>query len=279
MKNYFALVAQEFLAKSRQLYQFVPSHGPSIGSANEILIRDFLKQNLPKWFSVGHGFIALQDGSLSREIDVLVHRASMYAPLFSIDDFVVVTPDSAIYAIEVKTRINRRVFHDALQSLAKAKEIEPRISTSLFVYNAPSLRTICTYIESFDVLGTPIDSFPTIYGLGKYRLEFNPTILNKTHGVGVHAYNESKGSATVLERFFFDIYRRLEIAINDDLKAGIDNVIHARNNSIFTRGRLSYASKASDLELVSFVERPEKWLIHGVPADEYGGGDQADASN
>src|SRR5688572_18331257 len=132
MNDYFNLIATEFAAQSRQIKQFVKSHGPSIGTVHEILIRSFLKKYLPRWVSAGHGFVISPEGTLSKQCDILIYNSTYYSPLYQIEDFLVLPPESVIAVIEVKTVLTKKMLNDAIENLASIKILNSDIDTSLF---------------------------------------------------------------------------------------------------------------------------------------------------
>ena len=263
MNEYFDLLANEFASQSAQIKQFVKSHGPSIGAAHEIMLRSFLKKYLPKWVSVGHGFILARTGLLSRECDIIIYNSNYYSPLYQIEDFVVLAPESVICVIEVKTVLNRRMLHDSLANLVTVKRIRPDVETSLIVFRPPSLQAICTHLESFDFTALPKELIPDqIFGLTKYalhRMDFRSD-LDKTRGVGFMS-QEGKTSGSIFELFYHRLYSKIEMDINKSIKDGIDNIWEEVRNpevdgsSFQMHGRLGYASlKLSDFKLAVKVQ-------------------------
>lgn len=270
MSDYFTLVADEFHARSRQLREFVSTHGPSIGTANEVLIRDFLQTALPKWVSVGHGFVLTSTEQASRETDILVYRSLLYAPLFGIRDFVVVPPESVVAAIEVKTRVSQASFHDALWNLISMKRITPDCITSLFIYNPPSLACVERYLKAFDFSDVASEHFPDfIYGLSRFAFEAaNIVEADKREGRGYVDFtpkNQTGRKDFIFEKFFYDLYRRIEVTINQDLKNGIDNVWRVSEGVMASAGRLKYSGPSDPaLRLVTFSERKRTGPNHAL---------------
>jgi hypothetical protein len=77
------------------------------GSHCEILLRDFLRQNLLRWMSVDKGYIygrtqRGQNDSHCPEIDILIHDTQDYTPIFRMGDFVIVQPEAVLGIIQVK---------------------------------------------------------------------------------------------------------------------------------------------------------------------------------
>ncbi len=253
MNDYFNLIATEFAAQSAQIKQFVKSHGPSIGAAHEILLRSFLKKYLPKWVSVGHGFIIDKGNSLSKECDVLIYNSLYYSPLYQIEDFLVLAPESVIAVIEVKSGLNKKMLHDSICNLGAVKTINPDIDVSLFVYRPPSLNTIFEYIQSYDFSEMKEECIPDrIYGMSKYALERVTFYDSKGEKPAAIGYL-TKGSYAkpkvgfVFESFYYDLYVRVEAAINDGIKSGINynwiaKIDEENNPPVITHGRSRYAT-------------------------------------
>jgi hypothetical protein len=107
MDDFFTFVAMEFHARSLQIRQLLKVHGPSIGTGHEVLLRAFLRDYLPKMFSVGHGFVRKADGEISAQCDLLIYNSTQYAPLYVIDDSLYF---SVAAAIEIKSSVTRDAF-------------------------------------------------------------------------------------------------------------------------------------------------------------------------
>ena len=150
--------------------------------------------------------------------------------------------------------------HDALTNLISAKQLRPQATTSLFIYNAPMLRTIESYLQSFDFSQVEARHFPDhIYGLSKFCLRsMNVTNKDNRRGVGFLDFTPSTQTGKkdcIFEQFFYDLYSRLEISINQDLKAGINNVWEIKENSVTIHSRLKYATpRDTTVKLVCFAE-------------------------
>jgi hypothetical protein len=265
MNDYFSLVTTEFYARSRQLRQFIPNHGLSIGTANEVILRDFLQQYLPGWVSVGHGFILDPSGHASKECDILIYRSMLYAPLFRVKDFIVLQPEAVMSVIEVKTSVTKKAFHSALENLIAAKEINPKIITTLFIFAPPRLETIAKYLEDFNFQGVLAKHIPDyIYGLSTFALQsYNCINIDNKKGIGFLDFtprNQEEGKDAIFEKFYYDLYTKIEIYLNQDLKSGINNIIQLKTDedskdNCVMHGRLKYMGmKPADMKLIHFLE-------------------------
>ena len=59
--------------------------------------------------SVEQGFILSQNGKMSKQCDILIYDSHYFAPIYRINDIVVVPSDSVIAIIEVKTTITKKI--------------------------------------------------------------------------------------------------------------------------------------------------------------------------
>lgn len=112
-ESFYRLKALELLNRIEQIRQFVKCHNLSIGLFAEQLIRDSLREMLPKKYEVAHGFI-LNEKQISHECDVIIYNSQDYAPIFRWNDFVVIEASAVHSVIEVKTSIRRPSFEKVL---------------------------------------------------------------------------------------------------------------------------------------------------------------------
>jgi hypothetical protein len=114
-KNYVDL----FRAQRDQVHLLLGGqHNYSSGTFREGLLRNFLASVLPKSVSVDSGFIYGFDKiQNSRQIDILIWDSSRHSAIFRTGEFAIVSPESVIAAISVKTTLDRRALHDCLDNL------------------------------------------------------------------------------------------------------------------------------------------------------------------
>src|SRR3990172_5408222 len=99
----FKGIEQEMLGAISQA-NVIP-HNLSKGQSIEEIFRNFLKDRLPKSISVGSGIIVDSNGSVSKQLDVIVYD-SLKTPLFYQDQVTQIIPVECVYAvIEVKKEI------------------------------------------------------------------------------------------------------------------------------------------------------------------------------
>lgn len=148
MSNYFELVSRELLIKLAQVKYFITKHNPTIGVLTEEILRDFLKAHLPNFVCVEQGFIMGNDGMLSKQCDILIYDYLSYAPLYRANDIAVVPPESVIAVIEVKTTVNKAIFHNVIDYF-KSFDCLPNAKTYLFIFNSNSIDKIGGYLRSY----------------------------------------------------------------------------------------------------------------------------------
>lgn len=153
MSNYFEFVSQELLIKLAQVKSYITKHNPTIGVLTEEILRDFLNNHLPNLVSVEQGFIINKSGKLSKQCDVLIYDSQSYSPLYRINDIVVVPSESVIAVIEVKTTINKAIFHSVIDYFKSFDHLE-NARTYLFIFNSKSVSHIDEYFHSYKHKGT-----------------------------------------------------------------------------------------------------------------------------
>jgi hypothetical protein len=97
------------------------------GTHCEILLRDLLRQFLPGYYRADKGFIygRLAFGEESKhcpEIDVLIHDAQNFRPVFQLEDFVIVQAKATHGAIQVKRRMDTEQLREGIDNAVEARE-------------------------------------------------------------------------------------------------------------------------------------------------------------
>jgi hypothetical protein len=130
--SYFGMIGDAFSNKVNLLAQLIRDvHDPSLGEYKESLLRNTVRDFLPRQFEVATGFVlfpvsglpqfnlvvpeAAQDAfTVSKQLDIIVFDSQRYPVLFRDGDFVVLRPESVLAIIEVKGTISKDHVHDAL---------------------------------------------------------------------------------------------------------------------------------------------------------------------
>lgn len=122
IENYFKDLTKELEAlKNRVRHYIHDAHWLSDGEWKESVLRTILKRHLPSNIGVGRGFVVKAEQS-STQIDVLLYDNTKPI-LFQDGDFVIVTTDSVLGVIEVKTRLKRaETLREAVNSVCEIAE-------------------------------------------------------------------------------------------------------------------------------------------------------------
>ena len=224
MSNYFQFASQELLLKLAQLKEFIKNHNPTVGILTEEILRSFLRTHLPKAVSIEQGFILTPEGKLSKQCDIIIYDSQSYSPFYRINDIVIVPAESVISIIEVKTTINKSIFHEAINYFKDIPFIEG-CKTHLFIFNSGSMSNIEKYFASYEHPGQyqmfDHDTFQKlpdeITGINEsYHLAKNFVITDRDE-IGYQSvyYKDQKGTdISALQLFFMSIYQTVENHIN-----------------------------------------------------------------
>ena len=119
-----ALRGQADLALAK-LHVTAISRNPSIkGSSREEVIREFIRCFLPSSYAIGHGEVFSERNERSKQIDVIIHD-ELFSPVFKTADGGILVPCEAVYgSAEVKTRLDKTGWCQALENIASIKRLK-----------------------------------------------------------------------------------------------------------------------------------------------------------
>jgi hypothetical protein len=223
VENYYELVSQELLNKLSQIKLFIKKHNPTIGVLTEEILRDFLRRNLPKIVSVEQGFILTSEGELSKQCDIIIYNSLLYSPFYRINDIIVVPKESVVAVVEVKTTINKKIFHNAIDYFNQISSITPA-RKYLFIYNSESIVKIDNYFNSYKHQGdyqefdhdTFQDLPDEITGINEsFHLKKDCVITDGDYmGYTSYFYEDREGTEiNALLHFYLSIYEEVEAYI------------------------------------------------------------------
>ncbi|MBC8263735.1 MAG: hypothetical protein H8E47_06395 [Anaerolineales bacterium] len=151
MVQYCSGIAKEFEAKLNRIRTFVPDHNLTSGTANEIILRDFLAHLSTGRYVVGQGFICSPTASdlVSKQCDILVYDHHDYPLVHSEGEVVLVFPDAAKMVIEVKTSLDKKALEDALENIRSAKQLNYTINGVVFAYKSPNPETVIGHLQQY----------------------------------------------------------------------------------------------------------------------------------
>lgn len=118
--KFFSSYNNELKSKVQRLDDLIGrDHWLSVGDYKESMLRDLLKNVIPKKFEVSTGFVvaATKEGKpiKSKQIDILIWDSTNYAPIFRDKDFVIVPPEACKAIIEVKGKLTSEEFKNSLK--------------------------------------------------------------------------------------------------------------------------------------------------------------------
>lgn len=95
------------------------------GVFREEILRKFLVSLLPESLSVDTGYVhGFNEGRTSKQIDILVWDSSRFPAIFRAGQFVVVSPEAVVAAIEVKSNMGLQDIRDGISNLRSLVELD-----------------------------------------------------------------------------------------------------------------------------------------------------------
>ena len=99
----------------------IGKHASTTGSNREDLIKNFLKDLLPKYFQYGSGIIIDNEGNKSKQQDIIIY--SPFISIFSAKSSIYPL-DSVSGVIEVKSNLNKSELKDTMKKIALLKKMK-----------------------------------------------------------------------------------------------------------------------------------------------------------
>jgi hypothetical protein len=123
--NVADLIANEAERLAAAFRQKLIPHAGEFGRAREEIVREFLRQQLPKRFGVGTGFVIDVHGNVSKQTDVIVYD-SQACPVFSSAGGAQLFPCEGVVCVgQIKSNVKSKAeYHDALMNLQSVKILD-----------------------------------------------------------------------------------------------------------------------------------------------------------
>lgn len=154
IKNFHVSTGKELLVIKDRVRNLIDHWGED-GRYKEAILKSVIKRYLPEKYRIATGFVVrpseIKDEHItSKQIDLLVYDTN-FPVLFKEDDFVIVTADSVVAIIEVKSNLQNL---DLSEVIAKANE------NGKFIYNGRNkkLKFFFNGIFSFEGYKNSINS-------------------------------------------------------------------------------------------------------------------------
>lgn len=210
--NYFKYVSDELLLRLAQIREFIKKHNPTIGVLTEEILKEFLATYLPKCVSVEQGFIKSSTGNISKQCDIIVYDNQSFAPLYRVNNIVILPQESIIAVIEVKTTINKQIFNTALTFFKNLNKICPEISTTLFIYSNVTDSDISRYLSNYNFDHDTFQELPdSIVGIENSFMLVKDRILDTDNiGYSFYSFSDSENNkVTALQNFYILIHNEV----------------------------------------------------------------------
>lgn len=126
----------DYINLSRQI--FVNSDGKLIhpgefGVYREQIIRDFLSPFLPSRLSIGSGFIITAENNISTQCDIIIYDRE-HTPLIENGEQRFFPIESVVGVIEVKSKLTKSTFKEALIKLSSIKSLRHDITNNPYIF-------------------------------------------------------------------------------------------------------------------------------------------------
>lgn len=127
-------------------------HGPSIGTARERILKRVIRENTPDSLSIESGFVHWSDRAgntfrVSQQCDLLVYDSQWMPVKYRIDDLVVVDRWATRLAVEIKSRLDKTRFGQAIQVNRSLMPL--RTSLLCFAFDSVRFDTLTGYFQPY----------------------------------------------------------------------------------------------------------------------------------
>ena len=118
MDEYYRKIQDKLLIQKDMIDALLKNQNTGVRSDYyEAIIRDLIRENVPKAFSVSRGIILNKEGQNSEECDLILYESSSFDTWFQSGEIVVVSPEAVRAVIEVKRTLSHRSISDAISNL------------------------------------------------------------------------------------------------------------------------------------------------------------------
>ncbi len=154
--------ADEFKARLNRIRSFVPNHNLTSGTANEMILRNFLSELSPGRYNVGQGFICdpTRSDKVSKQCDIIVYDQIDFPLVHSEGEIKIVWPNSVKIIIEVKTKLDKKSLYKAINNISSARKLDPnnRLSNNdpfnqmigvIFAFNSIRAKSLIKHLVEY----------------------------------------------------------------------------------------------------------------------------------
>lgn len=113
-------------------------------------MRELIREFLPQRWGVGTGFIMSADRKRSNQVDILIYDQFTTSPIYRDGDLVILSPDSAKVAVEVKSYLNKDEIAKAMNNIWSVKTLDSSVTGLIFGYDGVKANTFVTHAKAWD---------------------------------------------------------------------------------------------------------------------------------
>lgn len=147
LTSYYQDRATELREQLSFAKSFFAKHKPSYGFYGEHILRKFIEETIPQDFGVCQGFVSLKE-ELSHQCDIIVYTRCNCNPMYSFGDIQIIPAKAVKSVVEVKCSISKKGIGKTINDFKLLAKMGV-LNKHLFIFNAPSSRTLCHQIGFF----------------------------------------------------------------------------------------------------------------------------------
>ena len=126
------------------------NHSGLKGTANEEIVKSFLRQYLPRNLEISSGTIVDSNGGVSRQLDIIIHDSAKTPVFYQSADIRVIPVECTYAVIEVKSYLDKKELKKSFDNMQSAKNLEKK---AFFASNS-------VLVEKKTLYGTEWDHWP-----------------------------------------------------------------------------------------------------------------------
>ena len=123
LNQYYKGIHGQINSKVQQINQLF-NHNGLKGEGNEHVIRDLIRDFLPKKYGIGSGIIIDKNGNQSRQCDIIIYDNHNYPELLSMSSSKFYPIDIVYLFIEVKTTLNKNQSKISIQNIDSVLKLD-----------------------------------------------------------------------------------------------------------------------------------------------------------
>lgn len=137
-------------AKLQSEFDFLSSqfsHRPSRGFAREYVLKELLRQYLPQKLAIGSGIVISTDGSVSKQLDIVIYDATNTPIMYGAGDLQIFPVECVYAVIEVKSFLNSGELSKSIENVRSVKSMR---KIAYVPQQGPIISTTNLYGEELD---------------------------------------------------------------------------------------------------------------------------------